>query len=116
MKLLYFVLVLCAVIAVSGCANISKPYITEVARTDQDVSAGNKGYLEGTPPAEPDRGNLKRQFITVDVDLVEIKGKAPKSGEQQSVETKKEVNVVKQEAAPAPAQKPVIKQEDEDIK
>ena len=57
-----------------GC-NVSKPYVTETNRTDQQM-AGNRGYLKGTPPQEADRAGLKRQFLTVDIDLPEIKGKA----------------------------------------
>lgn len=56
-----------------GC-NVSKPYITETNRTDQAIS-GNRGYLKGTPPPEAERNGLKRQLITVDIDLPEIQGK-----------------------------------------
>jgi len=56
-----------------GC-NVSKPYITETKRTDQQL-AGNRGYLKGTPPLEEDTTGRKRQFLTVDIDLPQIAGK-----------------------------------------
>lgn len=57
-----------------GC-NVSKPYITETDRVDQQLT-GNRGYLVGTPPPAAERNNLKRPFITVDIDFPEIKGQA----------------------------------------
>ena len=74
MKSLYIVLALAVAIGLVGCEKISKPYITTVDRVDQKVD-GNKGYLQGTPPPEKDRTNLKRPLIAIDMDLISIKGK-----------------------------------------
>jgi len=60
-------------VGITGC-NVSKPYVITKDRVDQQLN-GNRGYLKGTPPPEKDRGNLKRQFLAVDIDLPEIKGK-----------------------------------------
>lgn len=68
------VMALVLVIGLIGC-NVSKPYITTTDRTDQQIS-GNRGYLKGTPPPAEDRTGIKREFIAVDIDLPEIKGKA----------------------------------------
>ena len=69
-------LVMLAVLLVAGLfgCEISKPYITKVDRTDQDLSVGNKGYLKGTPPPSKDRGELKRPFVTIDIELPRIQG------------------------------------------
>ena len=74
MKSLYLVVVLAVMAGFMGCERISKPYIMTVDRTDQKV-AGNRGYLQGTPPPAEERIGLKRPLIAVDMDLVEIKGK-----------------------------------------
>jgi hypothetical protein len=50
--------------------------VTKVERQDQVVDSGNRGYLKGTPPPVGDRGELKRPFMTVDIDLPSIQGKA----------------------------------------
>ncbi|MDD5422953.1 MAG: hypothetical protein PHT32_06010, partial [Candidatus Omnitrophica bacterium] len=60
-------------IVLAGCEAMSKPYITETPRVDQVVDAGNRGYLLGNPPPAKDRSNLKRPWITMDVDLLEGK-------------------------------------------
>ena len=75
MKLLSLVLIACIALTVVGCERISKPYIMTVDRVDQKVE-GNRGYLKGTPPPLKERTNLTRPLIAVDMDLVEIKGKA----------------------------------------
>lgn len=68
-------LALIAVMAVgqAGC-ELSKPYITKVDRQDQVLDTGNRGYLLGTPPPAADRGELKRPFLTVDIDLPSLSG------------------------------------------
>lgn len=77
MKSLYFLLALAVVIGLTGCEKISKPYIMTVDRTDQQV-AGNRGYMEGTPPEAENKIGRKRELIAIDMDLVEIKGKPTK--------------------------------------
>lgn len=67
------------VIGLGGC--ISKPYVMTMDRVDQKMDVGNRGYLMGTPPPPEDRGELKRQFIAVDIDLPTT------AGEEAAVET-----------------------------
>ena len=83
MKLAYWVFGICVATVLTGCANfgetkVSMPYITEVDRKDQMV-AGNRGYIKGTPPAAEDKTGRKRTFITVDVDL-------PKSSKEAGIQ------------------------------
>lgn len=73
-RIFIFIFWAALVLTLVGCANISKPYITETDRVDQEVSVGNKGYLQGNPPEKVTR-NLKRQWVTFDVDLPQIQGK-----------------------------------------
>lgn len=77
MRALCLVLALSLIIGITGC-QVSKPYVTKVDRTDQVVDSGNRGYLKGTPPPAGDRGDLKRPFMTVDIDLPAIQGSATK--------------------------------------
>ena len=78
MRLGYVIMALCVTVGLVGCEKISKPYIMTVDRVDQKVE-GNRGYLKGTPPPEKERTDLKRSLIAVDMDLIEIKGKATKA-------------------------------------
>ncbi|MFA5146004.1 MAG: hypothetical protein WC515_01285 [Candidatus Omnitrophota bacterium] len=57
-------------IITTGCERVSAPYKMKMDRVDQNMAAGNRGYLKGTPPPAPDRGDLKREFIALDVDLI----------------------------------------------
>lgn len=78
-----FVIVLSIVmLGVAGCTGMkmTNPYISTVDRTDQNIAEGNRGYLKGTPPPAPERGELKRALITVDVDL------PPTTKERQEME------------------------------
>ncbi len=68
---------LIAAIGLKGC-NLSKPYIMNTDRVDQDMQAGNRGYLKGPPPPADDRSGLKRPLLAVDIDLPQIKGKPAK--------------------------------------
>ena len=61
------------IIGLVGCERVSAPYIMKMDRVDQKLDAGNRGYLKGTPPAPEDRGDLKRPFIALDIDLVDMK-------------------------------------------
>ena len=79
-------------VALAGCANVSKPYIMKMDRVDQDLSTGNKGYLKGTPPPPKDRGDLKRPFVAIDIDLPE-----GKESPEATVETNRNVTAVKEE-------------------
>lgn len=62
---------ICLIICLVGCEGISKPYVMKMDRVDQKLDEGNKGYLKGTPPPPKSRGDLKRPFIAVDIDLVD---------------------------------------------
>jgi hypothetical protein len=55
-------------VAAAGCARISKPYVGNMTRVDQNLESGNRGYLAGTPPP-PEERKLTRQLITIDVDV-----------------------------------------------
>jgi hypothetical protein len=77
MRLISIVVSVIMAIGITGC-ELSKPYVTKVDRTDQVVDSANRGYLKGTPPPVGDRGELKRPFMTVDIDLPSIQGKPTK--------------------------------------
>ena len=53
---------------VIGCSNV-KTYTFKRERVDQEMQAGNKGYLAGTPPPAESREGLKRTMIGVDVEI-----------------------------------------------
>lgn len=99
------VVVIAAVaIAAAGCANVSAPYVMKTDRIDQKLEEGNRGYVKGTPPPVGDRGDLKRPWIAVDVDLPAPSGassaaavKAKPAAEVKPVEVKREVAVIKEE-------------------
>ena len=55
----------------TGC-EMSKPYVMTTERVDQKMEIGNRGYLKGTPPPPKYRGDLKRPFIAVDINLPEV--------------------------------------------
>ena len=71
MRVFYLIVIACLIAGLTGCERVSMPYVMKTDRTDQDLKVGNRGYLKGTPPPSKDRGDLKRPFIAVDVDLVE---------------------------------------------
>ena len=98
------VLVLAVAMAAIGCgAKMTNPYVMKTDRVDQKLEEGNRGYVKGTPPPVGDRGDLKRPWIAVDVDLPDSSSaSAPaaveeKSVEQKPVEVKREVAVIKEE-------------------
>lgn len=63
----------CAILAIGMIScQVSKPYIMETDRVDQNLRGGNRGYLKGAPPPPEDRRGLKRPLIAVDIDLPEI--------------------------------------------
>ena len=102
-----FFLVVIAIAAVAmaavGCGNVSKPYVMKTDRIDQKLEEGNRGYVKGTPPPVGDRGDLKRPWIAVDVDLPESSGERSavlaeeKPAEPKVVEVKREVTVIREE-------------------
>ncbi len=122
MRAFLAVVVIAAVaIAAAGCGNVSKPYVMKTDRIDQKLEEGNRGYLEGTPPPVGDRGDLKRPWIAVDVDLPESSGTSSvetaekKPAEEKSVEVKREVTVIKEET-PTAIKKTTMVVTEEDIK
>lgn len=123
MRVFLAVVVIAAVaIAAAGCGNVSKPYVMTTDRVDQKLEAGNRGYLEGTPPPVGDRGDLKRPWIAVDVDLPESSGgsSAPvqekavqeKAVQEKVVEVKREVTVIKEETPAAVKTTTVVTEEE----
>ncbi len=99
MRVFLAVVVIAAVaISAAGCGNVSKPYIMKIDRIDQKLEGGNRGYLEGTPPPVGDRGDLKRPWIAVDVDLPESSGGVTSpAATEKTVELKREVAVIREE-------------------
>ena len=72
MKLLVVMLLVSVVL--TGCSNVSSPYIIMKDRVDQNLS-GNRGYLLGTPPPAPARkGVPKRTMIGIDVEIPLLPG------------------------------------------
>jgi hypothetical protein len=109
------VLILIAAMAVivTGCASVSAPYVMNTDRVDQKLDQGNRGYLKGTPPPPPDRGDLKRPWIAVDVDLLETSSKSTAPAkEEKPVEVKREVTVVKEETPTTVKKTTVVKEEE----
>ena len=92
-RLFMAVLVMAFLSGLTGC--ISKPYVMTMDRVDQKIDVGNRGYLKGTPPPPEDRGDLKRSFIAVDIDL-------PATGEE----------TMTAETAPISAEPSPIKEEE----
>ena len=108
------VVVIAAVaIAAAGCGNVSKPYVMKTDRIDQKLEEGNRGYLKGTPPPVGDRGDLKRPWIAVDVDLPESSGTNPApAAPEKPAEVKREVTVVKEETPTNVKTTTVVKEEE----
>jgi len=114
------VLIAAVAIAAVGCgAKMTNPYIMTTDRVDQKLEAGNRGYVKGTPPPVGDRGDLKRPWIAVDVDLPESSGTtsvaAVEKVEEKPVEIKREVTVVKEET-PTTVKNTTIVVTEEEIK
>lgn len=102
----FLAVVVIAVVAISavGCGvKMTNPYVMKTDRVDQKLEEGNRGYVKGTPPPVEDRGDLKRPWIAVDVDLPESSDTgsaapvAEKAVEQKPIEVKREVAVIKEE-------------------
>lgn len=87
MRFALLLLIAVMMIGVAGC-QVSKPYIKMEDRVDQNIEAGNRGYLMGNPPPAEDRSSLKRPFMNVDIDFPVISG-----------EKTKETKIVKQGGA-----------------
>lgn len=95
-KLSYF-LALTSVLVLSGCA--ARTYSLDRDRVDQDMSAGNHGYLSGKAPAEESKGTKKstREIRVFEVELgrpykAEHKQEKPQeSSESQSLASTSEV-------------------------
>src|SRR3989338_7664542 len=87
MKLFCFVILgACLTFAILGCERVSAPYIMKMDRRDQNLASGNKGYLKGTPPPQKDRGDLKREFIAIDIDLVSARQSREADGRPAAIE------------------------------
>jgi len=57
--------------SVAGCAKRIEVVTLEKDRVDQDIAAGNKGYLRGTPPLEktPKERTTTRKYYQVTLEL-----------------------------------------------
>lgn len=95
------VLIAVVAIAAAGCeTKMTNPYITKTDRVDQKLEEGNRGYVKGTPPPVGDRGDLKRPWITVDVDLpLTTKERDAKMNAvaEEAEGVRREVTVIKEE-------------------
>ncbi len=114
---------------VTGCSNV-KTYTFKRDRVDQDMQAGNKGYLIGTPPPAESREGLKRTMIGVDVEIPILPWEEEKKVslpprptgekvEQPPIEEKKiifEIPEKKPEPAPAEIKGEIVEEEEEWIK
>lgn len=107
------VMIAVVAIAAAGCGNVSAPYVMKTDRIDQKLEEGNRGYVKGTPPPVGDRGDLKRPWIAVDVDLPESSGTGSTAKvEEQTVEVKREVTVVREETPTMVKQTTVVTEEE----
>ena len=64
-------------------------YTFKKDRVDQSLSGGNRGFISGTPPAEPENRNTKRTLIGVDVELPMTSSTLKVKGVDVSVEPAK---------------------------
>jgi hypothetical protein len=94
MKAFSVVLVIALLAALAGC-EVSKPYVMKVDRHDQNLETGNRGYLKGTPPPVGDRGDLKRPFLAVDIDLP---SDSPQPPAEEAIATEEEAVATEEEA------------------
>jgi LysM repeat protein len=66
----FSILILGCVLMLSGC--VVRTYEVTKDRVDQDLSAGNRGYLMGQPPAggaEPQERKMTRETHVVEIEL-----------------------------------------------
>ena len=96
MRIAFLALIAVIAIGITGC-QVSKPYVTKVDRTDQVMDSGNRGYLKGTPPPAGNRGDLKRPFMTVDIDFPAIQGNATKETQVVGAAKKETVSDIRHE-------------------
>lgn len=96
-------------------ANAIDIYTFKKDRVDQDLSAGNRGYLSGNPPKEEGKRNLKRTLIGVDIELAGTDSddddyeEAPK-GEIKKQEEPKQTKKTIERVAPEASEKEPIKE------
>lgn len=65
---------LSAAVILTGCSNVSAPYLITKDRVDQKMS-GNRGYLAGTPPPAPAVNNVpQRTIIGIDIEIPILPG------------------------------------------
>jgi len=58
----------------SGCSNVSAPYLIQKDRVDQEFT-GNRGYLAGKPPEIPVKRKFsKRTLIGIDIEIPLLPG------------------------------------------
>jgi hypothetical protein len=84
--------------ALAGCSGMkmTNPYVSTMDRVDQNLQEGNRGFLKGTPPPAPER-SMKRQFVTVDVDLPPTTREAAEAAREETSATVKKTVMVRQE-------------------
>lgn len=87
---LIVVVSICLLVTLTGCERVSAPYIMKMDRHDQNLAVGNRGYLRGTPPPQKERGDLKREFIAIDIDLVRVAQKDEAAGGRPAAIEKRE--------------------------
>ncbi|MDD5045246.1 MAG: LysM peptidoglycan-binding domain-containing protein [Candidatus Omnitrophica bacterium] len=104
-KVLALAVMVSFAVGLTGCT--VRTYKVTKDRVDQDLSAGNKGYLKGTPPSESGERKLTR-----DTEVVEVELGFPATGKKAKKPVKKgcaapETPVVEESAA-APVEQPVV--------
>ncbi|MBM3249559.1 MAG: LysM peptidoglycan-binding domain-containing protein [Candidatus Omnitrophica bacterium] len=107
-KGLYLLLGLAVVVVLSGCT--VRTYSLTRDRVDQDLTSGNRGYLQGTPPAEEVERSSTRTVQVVEVELgrpVKLKErqKGQETGQmpQETVETYESEALIEEVAEPQAA-------------
>jgi hypothetical protein len=65
-----------AIVWVAGCRTATR--IADVPRVDLDLAGGNRGYLVGSPPAEPEL-KTTRQMVETTIELPSFYRPTPSS-------------------------------------
>lgn len=86
----------------AGCTAV-RTYTEDKDRVDQNLSAGNQGYLMGTPKEMPGERKLKRKTYVTEIELG-----FPANAKKKAVKTSQ--GAMKVETAQEPAGEPVMEQ------
>lgn len=84
---MFFIVSICVV---SVCEAIDI-YTFKKDRVDQSLDGGNRGYISGTPPAEPEDRNTKRTLIGVDIELPMTSSTLNVEGAEVTIQPKEKI-------------------------